>query len=168
MLIPILRLKHLTVDHEFQEWQVCTHHVFRRAQMQCTGVWDVGRSLVSRGKLEKVVYSVQHQCSGRCESNYPRTALCTFPHCLRRRNHISFPTKFYGSHRAPLSNAPALLRRGWRCNKHSYPLRGLTASLASAGPAAGTSGTSALAAPIPSFLRSSASILAKMSLFSLR
>ncbi len=48
------------------------------------------------------------------------------------------------------------------------PRRLRTASLASAGPAAGTSGTSALGAPTLSRLRSSASILAKTSLCSLR
>ena len=64
------------------------------------------------------------------------------------------------------------LLRGSRfqeCRGAAQPLRGRTASLASVWPPVGTSGTSALAtAPMPSFLRNSASILEKMSLFSLR
>ncbi len=57
-----------------------------------------------------------------------------------------------------------LLPRPWR----RYPLRPRTASLAWASPPAGTSGTSALAAPMFSRLRSSPSILAKTARFSLR
>ncbi len=68
----------------------------------------------------------------------------------------------------PWCVAPDAKLRQSAADGRDYPRRARTASLASAGPAAGTSGTSALGAPMLSFLRNSASILAKISRFSFR